>query len=332
MGMHHPLVSVHIITYNQAPYIAAAIEGALQQQTDFGVEIIVGEDCSTDGTREIALEYQRQCPERVRVITSPHNVGVHENSRRVREACRGKYLAVCDGDDYWTDPRKLQKQVDFLEAHPRYSLCCHDVEIIYDGVPQTPKTDRYVSFTKDTFSFEDAVEDHFIPTLSIVCWREPAVRVPEWYRECISGDVPMELLLLDRGLGYYLHETMGVKRDNPGGISFDPARRAQVGKNFLQMYKRMNAYTQGRHRAVLRRKIARLSLKLAHEGLDAGRYGTFLRYLLESLRYDRKAVYAAAQKRLPGPWRGSRSLPGTGAGPHQVSPIRPCEKGCQRDA
>ena len=90
MPMDHPLVSVHITTYNQESYVARAIEGALQQQTDFGVEIIVGEDCSTDGTRAIVLGYQRQYPGRVRVLTSDRNVGAFANSRRVREACRGR--------------------------------------------------------------------------------------------------------------------------------------------------------------------------------------------------------------------------------------------------
>src|SRR4030042_2119234 len=158
--MKPPLVSVHIITYNQAPYISDALDGARRQETDFGVEILVGEDCSTDGTRDIVLDYQRRHRERIRVITSEHNVGTHANSRRAAEASRGKYLALCEGDDYWTDPHKLPKQGDFLESHPEHSLCCHDVDIIFDGVPEAPRTHRYVEFTGETFSFEDVVEGH----------------------------------------------------------------------------------------------------------------------------------------------------------------------------
>jgi len=297
--MDQPLVSANIATYNQARYIGQAIEGALHQQADFGVEIVVGEDCSTDDTRAVVREYERRYPDRVRMIASEHNVGARENSRHIREASRGKYLAVCDGDDYWTDPFKLQKQVDFLEAHPAYSLCCHDVDIIFDGVPETPRTDRYLEFAGDTFSFEDAVQAHFIPTLSVVCRREPTLHVPEWYYECISGDIPMELLLLDTGPGYYLHERMGVKRDNPGSISLDPRRAARATLSFLRMYENLDRYTEGRHRAVLHRKIAGLSLKLAHESLDAGRWVAFLQYAWASFRYDREALYHAMRKRFP---------------------------------
>jgi glycosyltransferase involved in cell wall biosynthesis len=297
--MAPPLVSVHIITYNQASYIAEALEGALRQQTDFGVEIVVGEDCSTDGTREIIRDYQRRYPERIRVITSERNVGIHANSLRTGEACRGKYLAFCEGDDYWTDPHKLHKQVHFLETHPGYSLCCHDVDIVCDGVRKISPADRYVEFRRDTFSFEDVVRCHFIPTLSIVCWREPAVRVPDWFTECICGDIPLELLVLDRGLGYYMHERMGTKRDNPGSISLQPGRAAVVTKSFLRMYRHMDAYLEGRHREILHWKIARLSLKLAHQSLDARRFTTFLRYLSDSIRYDRTAITEAARKRFP---------------------------------
>jgi glycosyltransferase involved in cell wall biosynthesis len=296
--MKSPLVSVHIITYNQASYIADTLEGALRQETDFGVEILVGEDCSTDGTREIVLDYQRRYPERIRVITSEHNVGAHANSRRVGEASRGKYLALCDGDDYWTDPRKLQKQVDFLESHPEYSLCCHDVDIIFDGVPEVSRTHRYVEFTGETFSFEDVVQGHFIPTLSIVCWREPAVQLPDWFTRCISGDIPLELLLLDKGLGYYVHERMGTKRNNPGSVSLKPERGAVARESFLQMYKHMDLYTEGRHSEILHWKIARLSLHLAGQHLKTKRFVPLFRNILESLRYDRTAIHDAARRRL----------------------------------
>jgi glycosyltransferase involved in cell wall biosynthesis len=297
--MDQPLVSVHIITYNQASYIADALEGALRQQTDFGVEIVVGEDCSTDGTREIVLDYQRRHPERIRVITSERNVGIHANSRRTGEACRGKYLAFCEGDDYWTDSYKLQKQVDFLETHPGYSLCCHEVDILCDGVREITPADRYVEFRGDAFSFEDVVRGHFIPTLSIVCWREPAVRVPDWFAECIVGDIPMELLVLDKGLGYYLHERMGTKRDNPGSISLQPGRAAVATRSLLDMYRHMDAYLEGRHRKILHWKIACLSLKLARQSLEARRVMPFLRYLSDSIWYDRTALAEAARKRSP---------------------------------
>ena len=124
-----PLVSVAMITYNHEKYIRQAIQGALNQQTAFPYELVVGEDCSLDRTRQIVLDFQRRFPHRVRAITGPRNVGGHENARRVLQACRGKYIAFCEGDDYWHNPLKLQVQVDFLEANPDYGLVHGDVRI-----------------------------------------------------------------------------------------------------------------------------------------------------------------------------------------------------------
>jgi glycosyltransferase involved in cell wall biosynthesis len=120
--MLEPLVSIKMITYNHAPYIAQAIEGVLMQKTNFPIELVIGEDCSTDGTREIVFDYQKKFPEIIRVITSDQNVGAKKNSYRTTKACRGKYIAFCEGDDYWHHPKKLQKQVDYMESHPECGL------------------------------------------------------------------------------------------------------------------------------------------------------------------------------------------------------------------
>jgi len=121
-----PLVSVWMTTYNHEPYIARAIEGVLMQKTAFPLELVIGEDCSTDRTREIVLEWQKRRPDVIRVIASDRNVGLFENDRRVNRALRGKYVAFCEGDDYWIHPRKLQMQVDIMEAHP-------DVGLVHGG-------------------------------------------------------------------------------------------------------------------------------------------------------------------------------------------------------
>lgn len=121
--MKEPLVSVCMTAYNHAPYIARAIEGVLRQRTSFGVELILGEDCSTDNTLSICREYAERYPDRVRLITSGENVGMRENYRRTALAARGRYVAYCDGDDFWIDEDKLQRQVEALEADPSVGLC-----------------------------------------------------------------------------------------------------------------------------------------------------------------------------------------------------------------
>ena len=123
-----PLVSVEMLTYNHEHYIAQAIEGVLLQKADFSIELVIGEDCSTDRTREIIFEYQKKYPEIIRVITSEQNVGALKNSRRAHNACRGKYIAFCEGDDYWHYSLKLLQQVDYLESHPDVGLIHSDVD------------------------------------------------------------------------------------------------------------------------------------------------------------------------------------------------------------
>lgn len=124
----HPVVSVHMITYNHEPYIRQAIEGVMMQETNFEYELVIGEDASTDKTREICFEYQKRYPDKIRVLwwhenlyRNPHLAG--ENGARSFAHCRGEFIALCEGDDYWIDPLKLQKQVDIMRKHPSVGLC-----------------------------------------------------------------------------------------------------------------------------------------------------------------------------------------------------------------
>jgi glycosyltransferase involved in cell wall biosynthesis len=129
--MTNPLVSVSMITYNHEPFIAQAIEGVLRQKTSFPFELIIGEDCSTDKTRAIVLEYQKKYPDVIRVVTSDRNVGIKKNGLRTLKAGKGKYVAFCEGDDYWHSPHKLQKQVDYLESHPECGLVYTNYDVYH---------------------------------------------------------------------------------------------------------------------------------------------------------------------------------------------------------
>src|SRR5262245_52106657 len=119
-------VSVLIITYNHESFIAQAVKSALERRTDFEYEIVIGEDCSTDGTRRILMDLQGRYPKRVRLLLHDRNVGMQENLIRVLRACQGDYVALLEGDDFWLSSHKLQKQVDYLAAHPECSMCCHN--------------------------------------------------------------------------------------------------------------------------------------------------------------------------------------------------------------
>lgn len=123
-------ISVCIITYNHEPYIEACLQGAVSQVLSCDYEIVIGEDLSTDGTLEICKKYAAAYPGIIKLISGPGNVGMIANGMRTFAACTGDYLAICEGDDYWTDPHKLQRQVDFLEANKAYSLVAENGLVI----------------------------------------------------------------------------------------------------------------------------------------------------------------------------------------------------------
>lgn len=129
----NPLVSVHMFAYNHERYIREAILGVMHQETDFEFELIIGEDCSTDQTRQICFELQRQFPARIRVLWSERNVNVIRNDMRIVARCRGEYIAYCEGDDYWTDVHKLQKQVDAFRTNPSVGLCFCKAMLVDEG-------------------------------------------------------------------------------------------------------------------------------------------------------------------------------------------------------
>jgi glycosyltransferase involved in cell wall biosynthesis len=135
--MTEPLVSIKMITFNHAPYIRRAIKGVLQQKVRFPIELVIGEDCSTDGTQEIVFEYQNKYPDLIRCVSSGNNVGAVKNSVRTMQACRGKFVAFCEGDDYWHHPDKLQQQVDYLESHPECGLVYTSYDVYHVDKKET---------------------------------------------------------------------------------------------------------------------------------------------------------------------------------------------------
>ena len=130
----HPVVSVHMLAYNHEPYIRQAIEGVMMQKTDFEFELVIGEDCSKDKTREICFEYQKKFPDKIRVLWWHENVSKFGgNVRRVTARCRGEFIAFCEGDDYWIDSLKLQKQVDVMRKYSNVGFCFCGAQMYWVG-------------------------------------------------------------------------------------------------------------------------------------------------------------------------------------------------------
>lgn len=239
-----PVVSVLMLTYNHGPYLAEAIDGVLKQQTDFPIELLIGEDCSTDNTREIAMRYQREYPEVIRVVISPTNVGGRRNRRRLADRVRGEFIAFCEGDDYWTDPDKLQLQVDYLRAHPDAGAVHSDFDhIIFRG----GRWRRCLHFMRYRFHgpvpegdiFPILLRANFIQTCTL-CVRADLDR-----RFLVSGfpidrypvgDWPLCLYFAAVSKIAYMPQSMAVYREVSGSITNSGhAARARVVAGYIQI-------------------------------------------------------------------------------------------------
>jgi len=132
MSNDNLMVSVAMLTYNHEKYISQAIESVLSQKVNFQYEIVIAEDCSTDKTREIVKQFEQKNNRIIRVIYQEKNLGAWENNKTLLSSLNGKYVAALEGDDYWIDPYKLQKQVDFLEANPDYGLVFTDADHLHE--------------------------------------------------------------------------------------------------------------------------------------------------------------------------------------------------------
>jgi len=210
-------VSIFMTTYNHASFIGQAIEGVMMQETDFSIKLFIGEDCSTDGTREICQHYKSRYPEKIELILREKNLGANANSPEIYEKCfsYGSYTAMCEGDDYWTDKTKLQKQIDFLEANPDFAICFHPVKAVYeDGVK-----DSYLSNLdqKEITTFEDLALGNYIHTPSCVFRNGLFGKFPDWVYQSPVGDWVLHLLNAQYGKIKFLKDTMAIYRIHDGG-------------------------------------------------------------------------------------------------------------------
>lgn len=254
-------VSVAMITYNHERFISQAIESVLMQQTDFAVELVIGEDCSTDGTRAIVCEYAERHPSRVRLLLPEHNLGMMPNFIATLGACRGQYIALLEGDDYWTEPLKLQKQVDFLESHPECVICFHDVQILYEDASR-PSVRFSPPEQKQLYVLEDVLKSTVTQTASLVFRNGLMASLPDWFHRAPLGDWALNVLLAEHGKIGYLSEVMSVWRNHGGSVWVGIPECKQLRQK-LQMYELFDAHFERRYAATLEPPIAACHYGLA---------------------------------------------------------------------
>jgi glycosyltransferase involved in cell wall biosynthesis len=222
-----PLVSVSMTAFNSEQWISKALDSVLLQRTNFPIEIVIGDDCSTDGTIAIARAYQEQNPHMIRVLERTRNVGMQRNYYETFEQCQGKYIAWLDADDCWTDPEKLAVQVQILESDPLISACGHFVrQVTKDG---EVNRERYPSVPPGRYGLKEIVLRNFVPSPSIMFRNGIHRDLPNWYFDLIGlVDWPIlvlaglsgDIVLIDRVMADYTL-TPGSAYMNKGSVYQD---------------------------------------------------------------------------------------------------------------
>ncbi len=265
------MVSIRCATYNHAPYIRQCLEGFVMQKTTFSFEVVVHDDASTDGTTDFVREYAEKYPDIIKPMYEQENqysknlAGMNDaiNSRLI-----GKYVALCEGDDYWTDPFKLQKQFDFMESHPDCSLCFHPHYCLYPNGKMTPHTFR---IKKKEYAIQDLIwrGGESFSTNSFFFHRNyylDAEKRPAFWQNCPFGDEPLMYYLALNGKVCFIDELMSVYRVQIAGswTSQNNRSMSRMKSSFsamLLMNRQFDEYTNYSYHSFVLLKIYRIRIR-----------------------------------------------------------------------
>lgn len=260
------MVSINCITYNHENYIREALDSFLMQKTNFNYEILIHDDASTDNTAEIILEYERKYPNIVKPIIQKENQqsqGIKKVSHRFNHTrAKGKYIAFCEGDDYWIDDNKLQKQVDYMESNPNCTFCFHNAYVLQNEkkssssrlvIPWLSENRKfYYGKSINYFSGELQLLG-FIPTASFMFPRYVLDNPPEWFFEAPVGDNPIKLIASSFGYAHYINEPMCIYRFNVPNSATTKWRNSSLNQavqrcnKFIKMLDDFNEYSNYRY-------------------------------------------------------------------------------------
>jgi len=216
----NPKVSVCLITYNHEKFISQALEGAIHQETDFEYEIVVGDDCSTDSTQSIVTEYKNKFPDKIKYHRHDKNIGMIGNWIQTIQSCKGEYIAIIEGDDYWTDCQKLFLQASLLDKHPEYSMCFHKVGFITDNQGDNPDIYLNQYLQRSTYTISDVItQKWFIGSCSMMVRNEYWKTFPKKVYALKAIDVLIQLMAGAHGDIGYIDKEMGIYRIHSQGIS-----------------------------------------------------------------------------------------------------------------
>lgn len=299
MMTERPKVSVLMITYNHEAFIAQAIESVLMQVADFDYELVISEDCSTDSTREIVQGYQKSYPDRIRLFLTEQNIGYHRNLLETYRVCRGEYIAILEGDDYWTDPNKLQTQADIMDADPEVVICGHNVALKREDGSTGPDYHVPKGFNKSRMYMEDMFAAQ-VPFCSLMLRSTALQKVPvdrPWgHRELLT-------YVSAHGAVEYREEIMATYRMHNTSLwnPLNPLVKFRAG---ISLREGMDDYFDYKYHSQIAPTIERLWLNIAayyaDQAATSGTWAEPLSFLLAEMNERPNRVDDAVQKRVIG--------------------------------
>lgn len=308
----NPVVSISCITYNHAPYVRDALDSFLSQR-DVPFEVLIHDDHSTDGTEEIIREYAAKFPGIIKPLYERENQysqGVTNISGVFNfPRAEGRYIAMCEGDDFWTDPYKLKKQSEYMDYHPECSMCCHSAENLdMSGAYKSTSIIRPYDSSRVLKPREVISHNTVIPTASLLFLTDAAKRLPEWYYDCPVGDAPLHLFMLLCGEVYYDDSPMSVYRTGrPGSwtVSMDEKsgtteKWEKYYEDMVKLYQAFNGESGDRYTDEVAEALGRIRF---FTDLNEGRDGEILKK--ENAKFlfelpEREAFLLKMKARTPG--------------------------------
>jgi glycosyltransferase involved in cell wall biosynthesis len=287
------LATTLIMSFNHADFIGQAVESALAQEVAGRYEILIADDCSTDGTAEIVRGYRDAHPERIRLLDLEENVGENAVRARGTSAARGRYVALLDGDDYWLAPDKLAKQVRFLETHPECAICFHNALVVYESGEEahpfysaSPRQ-RISRRTPPEFStLEELAIGNFMLTCAVTFRNGLISEFPDWYFEAKIPDWPFHVLNAEHGTIGYIAEVLSAYRVHAGGAWSDRIshlRDPEDVADIIWIHDAINRHLGYRYDVQTKRRTARLAAQAARLFAAAGRFEDAAAYACRSL-------------------------------------------------
>ena len=310
MTPNNPLVAIQCLVYNHEPYLRDCLEGFVMQQTNFPFVAIVHDDASTDGSTIIIREYEKKYPNIIKPIYETENQYAKHDGSVTRimnaaiDATGAKYVAMCEGDDYWTDPLKLQKQVDFLEANSEYSLCLTNSIVKFDD-----REVLAINHIWDTYTIEEVLKtnalnvnnrgDNIVPCghTSTIFYKKPNKEYPHWMSKCFIGDEPLMIYLAHHGKVKFINEVTSVYRAGVG-VSSKNFNQELDWKNRIKMYEVINEGLEYQYKEIINSIIAQFYFKLCKWNWKRNCKKAAIKFFLLTLKSDYRIILKRIQNKI----------------------------------